>query len=73
MSARSAERKQTAEAKVAQRQDELHELEQQILDEVQAIDAKWKATATAIETVSIRPEATDVSVERLALVWVPTA
>jgi hypothetical protein len=73
MSARMAERKQTAEAKVAQRQDELHELEQQILDEVQAIDAKWKATATAIETVSIRPEATDVSVERLALVWVPTA
>ena len=73
ISARTAERKQTAEAKVTQKQDELHELEQQILDDVQAIDEKWRATAAVIETVSIRPEATDVRVERLALVWVPTA
>ena len=73
MSARTAERKQTAEAKVAQKQDELHEVEQQILDEVQAIDEKWRAAAAVIDTVSIRPEATDVRVERLGIVWVPTA
>jgi hypothetical protein len=39
---------------------------------VQAIDEKWKSAAVEIETLSIRPEATDVRVEQLALVWVPT-
>jgi hypothetical protein len=29
--------------------------------------------STAIETIAIRPEAADVRVERLTLVWVPTA
>ncbi len=73
MTARTAERKQTADAKVARAQDDLEEIEQRILDDVQAIDGKWKDVAAAIETISIRPEATDVKVERLALVWVPTA
>ena len=74
MSARTA----AAEARPRRRrsprhEDELHELEQQILDEVQAIDAKWKAVAAQIDTVAIHPEATDVRVERIAVVWVPTA
>jgi hypothetical protein len=72
MSARAGERKQTAETKVARAQDDLVEIEQRILDEVQAIDEKWKSAAVEIETLSIRPEATDVRVEQLALVWVPT-
>ena len=37
-----------------------------------AIDAEWAEKAAAIETVSIRPEASDVRVAALALVWVPT-
>ena len=51
--------------------DDLLEIEQEIADEVEAIDAKWRAVADAIDTVAIRPEAADVHVERLALVWVP--
>jgi Helicase HerA, central domain len=73
MSARTAERKETAQAKVTRAQDDLEEIEQRILDEIQAIDAKWKEVAAAVETIAIRPEATDVRVERLALVWVPSA
>ena len=69
--ARAAERRKTAEAKAAQVQDDLAEIEQQILDEVQAIDAKWREAAAMTDTVAIRPEATDVGVERLMLVWVP--
>jgi ElaB/YqjD/DUF883 family membrane-anchored ribosome-binding protein len=69
--ARAAERRRTAEAKVAQVQDDLQEIEQQILEEVQEIDARWREVAAAVETVAIRPEAADVSVERLTLVWVP--
>jgi hypothetical protein len=73
ISARSGERKRTAEAKVEQVQDDLEEIEQRILDEVQEIDARWREIADAIETVAIRPEAADVRVERLTLVWVPGA
>ena len=71
MSARAAERRRTAEAKVSQVRDDLQEIEQQILDEVQEIDATWRAVAAATDTVAIRPEAADVGVERLTLVWVP--
>jgi hypothetical protein len=73
VSTRTAARRESAEEKVAHIADDLHQLEQEILDEVQAIDAKWREIAAAIEAVTIRPEASDVRVERLALVWVPTA
>ena len=35
--------------------------------------AEWKTKGEAIETVSIHPEAADVRVEKLTLVWVPVA
>jgi hypothetical protein len=71
MSASAAQRRETAEAKVQQSQDALQEIEQEILDEVQRIDAAWRAKGEAIETLSIHPEAADVRVEKLTLVWVP--
>jgi Helicase HerA, central domain len=69
--ARAAARRRTAESKVSQVQDDLLEVEQEIADEVREIDARWREVAAASETVTIRPESTDVTVERLALVWVP--
>ena len=51
--------------------DDLAELEQEILDEVSAIDEKWRAVAGEIEPVAIRLEATDVRVMDVRLVWVP--
>ncbi|TML68494.1 MAG: hypothetical protein E6G14_09735 [Actinobacteria bacterium] len=73
MSAAASQRRDTAEAKAQQSRDALHEIEQEILDEVQRINAEWKAKGEAIETLSIRPEAADVRVEKLTLVWVPVA
>jgi hypothetical protein len=72
-SARTETRRRSAEAKVARVQDDLREVEQQILDEVREIDAKWDAVAAAIDEVAIRPKTTGVHVDRLMLVWVPTA
>ncbi len=69
-SARAAERRRTAEAKVAEAHDDLREIEQEILDEVQEIDAKWREVALAVDTVAIRAETSDVRVDRLTLVWV---
>ncbi len=70
---RAAERRRTAEERVQQRADDLAELEQELLDEVAEINAKWEDKAADIETVSIRPEAADVRVAELAVVWVPAA
>ncbi|HEY6604773.1 MAG TPA: helicase HerA-like domain-containing protein [Gaiellaceae bacterium] len=73
VTARAEERRRTAQEKVAQKGDELETLEQELLDEVQQIDAAWREKAEAVETAAIRLESTDVRVAQLALVWVPTA
>jgi hypothetical protein len=56
---------------VAEVRDDLREIEQEILDEVREIDARWREVAATTDTVAIRPEAADVGIERLTLVWVP--
>ena len=71
MTARTAERRETASAKVEATTDELARLEQEILDEIAEIDERWQATAADVDTLSIRLEATDVRVLETRLVWVP--
>ncbi len=56
---------------MAQVHGDLLEVEQEILDEVREIDARWREAAAATDTVAIRPESADVGVQRLTLVWVP--
>jgi hypothetical protein len=73
MSARAAERRRTAEARAAEKADDLQELEQELLDAVSEIAASWRERAEQVETASIRLEATDVRVAQLALVWAPTS
>jgi len=73
MSERAAARRQTAEERVESAEVALERLEQEILDEVATIDADWDEKARAVETVELRPEASDVHVTDIALVWVPTA
>ncbi len=70
-SATSSARRDTADAKVQKATDDLADLEQEILDEVAAIDEKWRVAAEAVEPYSIRLEATDVRVTDVRIVWVP--
>ncbi len=72
VSARAAQRRETAEAKVEDTTDDLAELEQEILDEIAEIDDEWREKAAEIEPVSIRLEAADVHVVETRLVWAPT-
>ncbi len=72
MTARSAERRKSAEAKVEGLEDDLATIEQEILDETAEIDERWQATADEVDTVAIRLEATDVRVLETRLVWVPS-
>ena len=70
-SATSSARRDSAQAKVEQTSDDLTELEQEILDEVAAIDEKWRTVAETVEPFAIRLEATDVRVTDARLVWAP--
>ncbi len=72
MSVRSAERKETAQAKVDSTEHELDELEQEIADELAEIDERWRGIAAESDTLAIRLESTDVRVVETRLVWVPT-
>ena len=72
MTARASERARSAQEKVASSEEALGELEQEILDDVAAIDAEWEAKGKEIEPLEVRLESSDVRVDELALVWVPT-
>ena len=72
MTARTSQRRESAEQKVDATQDDLAQLEQEILDEVAEIDERWQTTADEIDTLAIRLEATDVRVLETRLVWVPS-
>ena len=73
VTARTAERRRSAEEKADTTRDDLTALEQEILDEVAEIDAEWEAKAEEIDPVEVRLEKSDVRLVELALVWVPTA
>ena len=59
------------ENKIQALQHDLADLEQQLVDEVQAITDKWNGVAMDITTVSVPLERSDVSVLHMALVWLP--
>jgi hypothetical protein len=59
------------ENKIQQLQQDLSDLEQQLIDEVQAITERWNAVAQDIATVSVPLTRTDVQVVQRALVWLP--
>jgi Helicase HerA, central domain len=71
VTARTSERKRSAEEKVDATKDDLAQLEQEILEDVAQIDERWTATAAEVDTLTIRLEATDVRVLETRLVWVP--
>jgi hypothetical protein len=68
-STRAATKRRAAEAKVADATDDLLAIEREIEAEVLEIDARWRAVSDQIEPVAVRAEASDVVVERLALIW----
>ena len=50
---------------------ELEDVETELADELTEIDARWRAAAAEVTTMSIGLEKTDVKVTHLALAWIP--
>jgi hypothetical protein len=51
----------------------LERLEQEFLDELREITDIWAAKAAQIDEIQIGLESTDVTVDRIGLLWIPTA
>ena len=71
MTKRAEQRLRTAEAKYTDKIEDLEDLKDDLEEEILEIDAKWRQVGSEIETVEIPLEKTDISVDEVALVWIP--
>ena len=70
-SGEAAQRVETAQNRVGERQQALADLEADLAAELTAIDDEWRAKAADVETVDVPLEKSDIRVTALSLVWVP--
>ncbi len=68
----SDRRADAAENKVQRLVDQYEELETELESDLTDITERWDAAATAVTTMSVSLERTDVKVTQLVLAWVPT-
>ncbi len=69
---RTQERLRSAEDKYSEYVERLDDLEDELAQEFQEISAKWDDVAQNIEPVEIGLEKTDITVDEMALVWIPS-
>ena len=68
----AAERVRTAENRLAEKIDEMEELELELADTVEDIVEDWSDKAAEITEFEVSLEKTDISVDSLKLVWMPS-
>jgi hypothetical protein len=69
----SERRVDAAENKVERLVAQYEELEAELAEEVEEISSRWDERATAVTTMSIGLEKTDVTVAQFVLAWLPVA
>ena len=70
-SAAAGDRVDAVENKMERLQQDLHDVEAELAQELQDIHTHWQSKAANVQTVPVTLEKTDVSVAQLALVWLP--
>ena len=70
---RTQERLRSAEEKLADHEQEILNLEEDLSTELQEIWARWKETADELESFEVGLEKNDVNLEDLTLFWAPMA
>ena len=73
MKEKAQERLATAENRLTEKVDDLQELEEELADSLEDIQEVWDDNAAAIEPLEIPLEKTDISIEEVALLWIPTS
>lgn len=71
-SSSAAERLHTAENRLAEKLDELDELEAELADSLYEIQDAWDDKADLIEAFEVGLEKADITVDEVVLVWIPT-
>jgi len=71
MVARTEERLKTAENRYSELLDDRDGLEEQLSEDLFAIQDEWDAKVDSIESVTVGLEKTDISIKDIALVWIP--
>ncbi|NNC79043.1 MAG: DUF87 domain-containing protein [Acidimicrobiales bacterium] len=71
--ANAQERLRTAENRMAEKLDQLEELESELTDSMWEIQSDWDERAREIETLEVPLEKTDISVDEFSLIWIPTS
>ena len=72
-SANAANRVETAKNRLNEKLDELDELAAALTDALEEAADEWDEAAAAIEPFEVGLEKTDIAVEDLTLVWIPTS
>jgi len=62
----------TAEGKVGDVADEMLELDQELREELEEINDRWEDVGADIETLEIGLEKSDILVEDVTLIWIPS-
>jgi hypothetical protein len=70
---RTEERRHSAEARLADEQEDITELEDQLATELEAIWTKWRKVATDIEALEVGLEKNDIDVSPISVFWAPRA
>lgn len=70
--ANAKERLETAEKRLEEKIDDIEELENEITDSLYEVQDAWDEKAEAIEDMNVTLEKTDISIDEIALVWIPT-
>jgi hypothetical protein len=72
MTKAASERLETAKNRLDEGHGELEELEQELAQQLQEIADRWDEKAKAIDSIDVPLEKTDITVDELAVVWIPT-
>jgi hypothetical protein len=71
MTRKAEQRRTAAEERLADKQQSIEEIESQLADEVARLDAAWQAKGAQIDTLAVPLEKGDVTVDEVAVVWLP--
>lgn len=72
MAGKADERLRTAENRYAELTDDLEELTQQLADDLAQIQEGWEARATDIQEIEIGLKKTNIGIDEVVLLWIPT-
>lgn len=72
MAQKAQERLKTAENRYADLVEDREELEAELNDDLMDIQDEWSAKVHEIESVTVGLEKTDITIDDVALVWIPT-